>query len=135
MRVRLFWPSCDLFDVGKSGTFMDAYWVEATREEAEADILPRLNQELQVKSHQEAVDDKFAKQNGNPPRPYCYVVTKDLSNIIPFNCRYPFHQLWNAYSPFGRFQPFLFTRLEELMDFAVPAEIDWLGLHTKPDSK
>ena len=134
MLVRLFWPKCWHFADKSDKASMDGLWVEATREEAESEILWRLSPEQQEKSHREAATDWYAREIGNPSRPYCYLVAHDLSSIIPFNCRYPVHQMWNAYSPFGQFETFSFSKLEELKNLVVPRKVIWIGVQGETKS-
>lgn len=128
MLLRMFWPECREFHPREPVRLLDGLWVEATREEAEAEILPRLAPEAVAISHRAASADWYARMIGDPPRPYCYLVAEDLSVILPQNCRFPVHQLWNAYSPFGEFEAFDFSRLEEIRHFAPPSRIRWLGI-------
>ena len=78
---------------------MDAFWVEATKEEAMTEIFPGL-QPNEIEESQ-----KFSEQNilladklGGPARPYCFLVARDLTTTDPFPVHYPFHQMWNGYS-------------------------------------
>jgi hypothetical protein len=80
---------------------MDCFWVEATHEEAIQSVFPMLSPELQLESEQLAVRcERLAEEISQPPRPFCFLVARDLSSIDPFEVHYPFHQFWGAYSPF-----------------------------------
>ena len=52
MIVRCFWPSCDFRQKEWDASPIDAFWVEATHEEALQSVFPMLSQELQVESEQ-----------------------------------------------------------------------------------
>ena len=94
---------------------MDAFWVEATREEAVQWIIPRLTVEQRAESEEWASECPcLAQQISQPPRPYCYLVARDLSSIDPFVVHYPFHQSWNAYSPFRSISVRTIASLDEL---------------------
>jgi hypothetical protein len=73
--------------------------VEATQ--AEAAVFPHLHAEAVTESRSLAEQYVgLAQRLGTPPRPFCFLVARDLSFVEPRPVHYPFHQLWNAYSPF-----------------------------------
>lgn len=94
MKIEWIWPETD--DEG-------GFWVECTFEEAISEIYPRLSEkEIQI-SNKEAdyYDNNILEKLGtNPKYKYCFIVSKDLKRILPRHPYFPFHQLWNAYSPF-----------------------------------
>jgi hypothetical protein len=115
MIVRCFWPSCDRREKTWEATPIDAFWVEATHEEAIESVFPLLSRELELESEELAVECKdLAKTISHPPRPFCFLVARDLSSIDPFEVHYPFHQLWNTYSPFRLLPDRTITALHEL---------------------
>ena len=129
MLVRAFWPECDC-NTPEWGRHrrIDALWVEATQEEAEAQILPSLPPEVAERSRVVAQKPSLASHLGEPPRPSCYLVAPDLSVFVPFKASYPYSHMWNAYSPFGLFDPSLLENLEELRQFIPPTQVEWLGV-------
>jgi hypothetical protein len=117
MIVRCFWPKCDFRNGEWGATRIDAFWVEATRDEAIQAVFPLLSSEAQARSmgfSSECSD--LAEKIAQPPRPFCFLVAKDLSSIDPFHVHYPFHQLWNADSPFRAIAERLISSLDELVD-------------------
>jgi hypothetical protein len=99
---------------------MDAFWVEATLEEAEIVIFPRLQPEAVAESKSTAERQaELAKSLGCDP--YCFLVARDLSSIDPYQVHYPFHQLWNGYSPFEEMSRKTICRMEELADIVLPS--------------
>ncbi len=114
MVVRLFWKNCFLCE-------RDALWVEATADEAEADIFPRLGGEVIAESRTLAEQSgPLASSLGRPGLTFCFLVSKDLSLIRPFHVYYPFHQLWNAYSPFRARPEVRIETLDECRDIVLP---------------
>ena len=108
-----------------SNAMRDAFWIEATQEEAETGVFPRLQPDAIAKSKELAERFKqLAEQMGNPSRPFCFLVVRDLSSIDPFHVHYPFHQLWNGYSPFERMPEKVIANLEELRSLVLPAKKD-----------
>ena len=114
MLVRWFWKNCRFCE-------SDALWVEATAGEAEAEIFPRLSEKDIAESRE------FSKQSGHiaaslktPDLTFCFLVSKDLSFIRPFHVHYPFHQLWNAYSPFRTRPDVRIDTLDECCDIVLP---------------
>ncbi|MBD1925983.1 hypothetical protein H6F74_06750 [Trichocoleus sp. FACHB-90] len=116
MLVRLYWPQRN----SQSGaTPVNSFWVEATYEEAEKAIFPFLTPDAIKKSETYAKrGQKIAAQIGSPPKPYCFLVAKDLSSIYPFHVHYPFSPMWNAYSPFEQFSESHIETLEQLRTYA-----------------
>lgn len=102
---------------------MDAFWVEATQEEAINEVFPKL-QPAEIVESKEFVERfiQIAKELCNPPRPYCFLVAQDLSTTDPFHVHYPFHQLWNGYSPFEVMATVDIQSLEEVGTLVLPIE-------------
>ncbi len=120
MVVRSYWPSCDYRHKEWGASPIDAFWVEATREEAMQSIFPMLSHELQLESERLAAQCVgLAEEIAQPPRPFCFLVARDLSSIDPFQVHYPFHQLWNAYSPFRAIPERTITSLRELAGISI----------------
>lgn len=111
MIFQVYWPQRD-----RNGAKpIDSFWVEATYEEAEKAIYPFLTPEEIERSKTHAKEgESIASQIGNPPCPYCFLVAKNLSTIDPFHVDYPYHQMWNAYSPFKEIAKHHINALEEL---------------------
>jgi hypothetical protein len=63
----------------------------------------------------------FARSRGRTP--YCFLVARDLRSIDPCEFHYPFHQMWNAYSPFREMPERKIGRLEELAGIVLPAKV------------
>lgn len=119
MLVRYFWKNCDLYGLCHG----DALWVEATASEAESQIFPHLPEETISESR--ILSEKtghLAARFSRPDLTFCFVVSKDLSFIRPFHVHYPFHQLWNAYSPFRNMPDINVKTLDELSEIHIPQE-------------
>jgi hypothetical protein len=103
--------------------------VEATLEEAAAHVYPRLTEAQRERAERNARRGwGFASSIGDPPRPYCFLVADDLSSVDPHYSRYPCHQFWAAYSPFGEFADRWIETLEDLRTLDLPKEINWIGI-------
>lgn len=122
MIVRCFWRNCSFWSKSqKNAPHLDAFWVEATKDEADTSIFPLLKP-LQVE-RSELLALKFktvAADMGNPDHPSCFLVARDLSYIEPLEPHYPIHQLWNAYSPFESMQETILDNLEILQNIHIP---------------
>ncbi len=115
MIIRVYWPQCNYRNLQFGNESMDSFWVEATYEEAKTAIFPFLTTEAIAKSKTYAQDGEIlAWQIGNQSRPYCFLVAQDLSMIEPLDMHYPFHQMWNGYSPFKNITEFHINTLQEL---------------------
>jgi len=129
MVIRFFWPNCTFRGKEWDAAPIDAFWVEAKLGEAKKSVFPLLSPEAIAESKELAKRyARVARDMANPPRPYCFLVARDLSTIDPFHVNYPVHPMWNAYSPFGEFQEHRISKLDELKTFALPDKIDWVGI-------
>lgn len=121
MLIRYFWPNCPFRNKEWGAEPLDAFWVEASLEQAEAAIFPYLNAAAIKESH-DFVEryQHVAEIIGSSSRPYCFLISRDLSAIDPFHVHYPFHQLWAAYSPFEVMPEVIIETLEELKAITLP---------------
>ena len=122
MIVRWFWRECNFRGKLWGATPIDAFWVEATREEAVINVFPKL-QPAEIEESEKFAERflQLAEEICRPARPYCFLVARDLSTIVPFHVHYPFHQMWNAYSPFEEMEVVNIRLLEEIKTIALPA--------------
>lgn len=121
MRVRLFWRDCDYRNKSWGADAIDAFWVEATQEEAIARVFPLLQPEQIAESLKIAEECRgVAAMMGNADHTFCFLVARDLSSIDPFPPHYPVHQMWNAYSPFEPMPDMTVESLDALRDIALP---------------
>lgn len=122
MRVCYYWPRFQSFGE-RDAAPIDAFFVEATASEAEILIFPRLPAK-KIRESQEIAEDfaNVAAELGTPPRPFCFLVTRDLNRIEPHPPHYPFHQLWNAYSPFRQVPEQSVATLEDLRAIQRPPQ-------------
>ncbi len=111
--VRFVWRDCDLC----SG---DAFWVEASKNEAEISIFPLLSDAVISESEKQSNNSGgIVETLGNPNLTYCYLISKDLKFIRPFPDHYPIHQLWNAYSPFEEISEVHIKEISELDEISL----------------
>jgi hypothetical protein len=54
----------------------------------------------------------------------CFLVARDLRFIQAFHAHYPYHQLWNAYSPFGPVPDTVIATLDELAELPAPRDVE-----------
>ena len=116
MLVRYYWPN-HVKQSGKSGkdVSIDSFWVEATLEEAEKAVFPHISEDARFQSTHTAEElIVIAKKIMQPPHPYCFLVARDMSEIEPNDVHYPFHHMWNAYSPFRKIEMHEIDNLDEL---------------------
>jgi hypothetical protein len=121
MLVRRFWRDCNARGNKAKAEPVDAFWVEATSEEAEAAVFPLLGAAEVAQSRALAEEcRKLAESRDCPVRAFCFLIARDLSTIDPFPVHYPFHHLWNAYSPFESIPARVVVHLEELRGLELP---------------
>ncbi len=122
MLVRWFWPDCAKHRE-RGADPVDAYWIEAGQDEAEAAVFPHLGSAAIETSHRLAqAFYGIAERMGTPARPFCFLVARDLTFVEPGPVHYPFHQLWNAYSPFEQLAERTISDLTELQNLTYPPE-------------
>ncbi len=115
MLIRLFWPACTFGNKNWGAEPVDAFWVEATQEEAEAGIFPHMEPAAVGESRALAERSKgMAAKTEDAARPFCFLVTRDLSRVDAFPANYPFHHMWNGYSPFREMPGVEIAALEEV---------------------
>ena len=119
MRVRCFWRDCTYRNRTWGSPPVDAFWVEATEQEARSAVFPLLKPEQVAESRK--VAEQYHHAAVDPARPFCYLVARDLSSIDPFHPHYPFHQLWNAYSPFESMSEITVSTLDALLAVVLPS--------------
>jgi hypothetical protein len=123
MLVRLVWRDCGYRGKRWGAEPIDAFWVEATAEEAEAEVFPLLRPEQVAESRKRSEEGRsIADRIGSPARPFCFLVARDLSTIAPFHVHYPFSPMWNAYSPFRPMPECWISRLEEVAGLSLPED-------------
>lgn len=94
-------------------------WLECNVEEAEKYIYPlldepniqlsKLNREKNIEI--KGILDDFMLE--------CFLVSHDLSEIIPFPAIYPHHPMWNAYSPFREMNEVNISNINEINNLSL----------------
>jgi len=129
MIIQYFWRNCDFWGRESEVEPIDGFWIEATKKEAESLIFPRLKPAEIVKSRELADQLKgLAKELGHPLRLFCFLVSRDFQIIKPMEGHYPFGNLWNGYSPFEWMEEIEISRLEDVLNIALPAKKDKEGM-------
>ena len=108
MLIRFIWKDCDICSE-------DAYWLEASEQEAKRHIFPLLDDDdiaQSIKFSENA--EHLAEMMGNPEHTFCFLISQDTTFIRPFQVHYPVHQLWNAYSPFEEIDEIEIVDLSEI---------------------
>jgi hypothetical protein len=121
MNIRWFWRDCNFRNKEWGKESIDSFWVEATLCDAETEIFPLLKNELISQSKDLSQKFKVLADNmGYTYQPYCFLVARNLDSIDPFPVHYPFHQMWNAYSPFETIPEIVISNLKEIRDIDLP---------------
>lgn len=122
MLVRLGWPNCNSVEYGPRAARepVDAFWLECTPDEAARLVQSRMS------STDRASIAEVDAQYGWPHHfegedRCCFLVARDLGFVRALPAHYPFHQLWNAYSPFRDLLPTPVETLDELTALPSPA--------------
>lgn len=121
MRVRFFWPDCTYRNHRWGASPVDAFFVEATEQEAAACILPLLPQT--GPKEVPPAGDRYARAAelmGDRTRTCCFLVARDLSTVDRFSPHYPIANQWNGDSPFRDMPEITITTLTELREIVLP---------------
>ena len=125
MIIRYIWRKCDAFGGKQPDDLVDAFWVEATQDEAETVVFPKLlpteiaeSRKLAVRYH------KLAQEKDLLARSFCFLVAWDLRSIRPLPMDYPTATMWNTYSPFEKMPEAYVRTLEEIKYLKLPPKYD-----------
>jgi hypothetical protein len=121
MIVRLAWPDCNPHAYGIRDAFerVDVFWVECTPEEATKLVEPFMSDADRLSIEQ--VRASYGWPHHFDAEDWCcFLVARDLSFIHAFHAQYPFHHLWNAYSPFRNVPDTTIETLDEITALAQP---------------
>lgn len=119
MIIRWVWPDCNSTNRQWGEESTDSFWLEATEVEAEDNVFPLLpedktNASRTLASKTGHIAEDLTRRSGIPYYSYCFLVSRHLESIEPFQVHYPFHQMWNAYSPFIQIEAVIVDNLEML---------------------
>lgn len=126
MRLLLGWPNCDT--CARSGIDgrapVDAFWIEATARETQAQFMPFLTENPTF------VDDQLPPKYRKRGYDY-YLVARDLSFVRYMPRVFPWSSQWYDSGPFRRIVPIELDHLAEIVncELAVydgPHREDWL---------
>lgn len=118
MRIRNVWRDCDFQNGEWGATPQDAFWVEATRPEAEAKIFPLMvagtGAAAPCAAHGAA---RLARWPEDDDFPHCFLITRDMKSIEALEPHYPYSNLWNGESPFD---PIDGTHIKDIDELGAP---------------
>lgn len=117
MKIKFYWPQCDLINGGWVKECIDSYWVECSYEEAENYVFPYLIPKQIKTSIMLWKQAKGVGYRGSDR--LCFLVSKDAQSILPMAWFYPFSGHWNGYSPFVDIKTIEITKLEELLSIGL----------------
>ena len=114
MRARLVWPDCSLVcSDERMVSPVDAFWVECTPAESAALVEPHMSEEDHASIAM--MRRGYGWPHAVEGQDSCsFLVARDLRFILAFHAHYPFHQLWNGYSPFREIDDTTVEALEQL---------------------
>lgn len=114
MKIKLYWPKCNIHNEKRVSHEMDSYWVECTFEEAQNRVFPYLSlDQIEQSKINWKPKEKGSTDIGIDTDRLCYLVTKDLVSIISFPWYYPYSGQWNGYCPFKEIKE---VKIEDLKD-------------------
>ncbi len=121
MKIKLFWPNCNLHhnDVAFNGC--DALFLECSLEEAKKHLFNRLTE----KQISQCIRDYDPNPNleslefGIETDKICFLITKDQRSLLPEPWYFPYAGQWNAYNPFQKIKEIEIKDISETMGLVV----------------
>jgi hypothetical protein len=115
VKTKLYWPDCKIGFRPRNAKPIDSYWLECTFEEARNLIFPLLDAEG-VRESESCWDPEAPDmgEHGIETRRAFFLISKDLSSILPCRWVYPYSGQWGAYCPFRNIQPIEVSDLKKL---------------------
>ena len=123
MLIRFVWRHCDYERIPENlrKFRVDAFFLEASREEAEEEVFPFLERDAITESKRLGLKYLW---NGQSilARPYCFLAARDLSYIFPESPVFPFDDLRNP-GMFEKLEPVISVdRLRDIRYLSMPAD-------------
>lgn len=125
MKIKLYWPNCNLSFKGISFDSNDAFFLECSLDEAKEQLFKRLTDEQINQCHRdyEPILNEEHLVFGNESNKICFLITKDQKTLLPQPWYYPYAGQWNAYSPFVEIKEIEIKRIEHLTDIVVDLDL------------
>jgi len=121
LKIKLYWPNCDLYykDIEFNGN--DAFFLECTLEEAKEQLFNRLNEKQinQCMSTYDPEPNPKSLEFGVETNKICFLITQDQTLILPEPWIFPYAGQWNAYNPFQKIKEIEIEDIGQLTDLKV----------------
>lgn len=121
MKIKLYWPNCNLnfSDVNFNGN--DAFFLECSLEEAKEQLFDRLT-EYQIHHclrDYDSCPNPGQLEFGIETDKVCFLITKDQNVLLPEPWYFPYSGQWNEYNPFQKIKEIEIKNVSELPDLIV----------------
>lgn len=124
MKIKHYWPNCDLAIKGVVFNGEDALFLECSLEEAKEQLFDCLTEE-QI-DHCLRDYDPYSNpgqlEYGIETDKICFLITKDQEVLLPEPWYFPHAGQWNAYNPFQKIREIEINDIGELSDVIVEVE-------------
>lgn len=124
MKIKLYWPNCNLAINGANFDGEDAIFLECSIDEAEEYLFNRLSED-QVKqclrdydTHPNSEELKYGIETNK----ICFLITRNQKVILPEPWYFPYAGQWNAYNPFLRIKEIEINDISELSEVILEVE-------------
>lgn len=121
MKIKLYWPKCDLHDNKVDFAGDDAFFLECSIEEAKEQIFSYLT-DVEIKesiSLYNPIPDTMFLEYGIDTSKSCFLITKDLKKILPMKWSFPYSPQWNGDSPFEDIKEIELKYITEIKDIII----------------
>ncbi len=121
MKIKLYWPKCNLCfkDIEFNGN--DALFLECSLEEAKEQLFHYLTdgQIDQCLRGYNPISNPGQFEFGIETDKVCFLITKDQKLLLPEPWYFPYTGQWNAYNPFRKIKETEIKEIGELSDLVI----------------
>jgi len=124
VKIKLYWPNCDLNLRGAVFNGNDAIFLECSLEEAKEQLFNRLTEDQvnQCLRDYDPHPNPRQLEFGIETDKICFLITKDQEVLLPEPWYFPYAGQWNAYNPFQKIKEIEIYDIGELSDLIVEVE-------------
>ena len=129
MKIKLYWPNCDLHFKNTEFRGNDAFFIECNLEEAKEQKFSRLAEDQIsqcVRDYDPIPQPGFLKL-GIETNKMCFLVTKDQKSLLPEPWYFPYAGQWNDDNPFREIKAIEIKNVDELANMVFELDEDDIG--------
>lgn len=124
MKIKLYWPNCELDISGGGFNGNDALFLECSFEEAKEYLFDQLTEDQvnQCLRDYDSHPNPGQLEYGIETNKICFLITQSRKVFFPEPWYFPYSGQWNAYNPFLRIKEIEIKDLNELSEVILEVE-------------